>query len=48
MFEIDTISKVIEEKKKEVRLCDGVIERLEKVKENILEFEEKVGKEKRL
>jgi len=48
MFEIETISSVLDNKKKEVRLCDGVIERINVVKENILEFEEKEGKEKRL
>lgn len=47
MFEIETISSVLDNKKKEVRLCDGVIERLNVVKENIQEFEEKERKERK-
>lgn len=47
MFEIETISSVLDSKKREVRLCDGVIERINVVKENIQEFEEKERKERK-
>lgn len=42
--EIDNITKLLVSKRKEVELCDGIIERLGVVKENIKEFEEEKEK----
>lgn len=44
--EIDIVTNELNNKRKEVVLCDGIIERLDIVKENIKEFEEEKGKEK--
>jgi len=45
--EIANLSKSITKERKEVVLCDQIIERLDVVKENIKEFEEEKGKERR-
>ena len=42
--EIDTITKLLEPKRKKVILCDGIEKRLGVVKENIKEFEEEKEK----
>ena len=46
--EIDIITKNIEEKKKEVRLCDGIKERSVVLEKSIEEFEKTKGKEKEI
>jgi len=38
--EIDVLTRLLEPKRKEVVLCDGIEKRLDVVKENIKEFEE--------
>lgn len=45
--EIDTLTKLLEPKRKEVVLCEGVEKRIGVVKENIQEFEEEKGKERK-
>ena len=44
--EIDTLTKLLAPKRKEVVLCEGIEKRLNAVKENIKEFEEEKGKER--
>ena len=44
--EIDTLTKLLIPKRKEVVLCEGIEKRLNAVKENIKEFEEEKGKER--
>ncbi len=44
--EIETLTKLIIPKRKEVILCEGIEKRLNVVKENIKEFEESKGKER--
>ena len=44
--EIDLISQELNNKRKEVVLCDGIKNRSETLEKNIKEFEEEKGKEK--
>lgn len=44
--EIDSITKMLVPKRKEVGICEAIEKRLDVVKENIKEFEEKKGKER--